>query len=83
MLTLYRTARDVSIVLDHDRRKAAVAEGLETTLGDDEGLETCMMIKTALRKEILRLKKEGKIVEGEKDWELWSMTEQGERGMKL
>ncbi|KFZ15189.1 hypothetical protein V501_02832 [Pseudogymnoascus sp. VKM F-4519 (FW-2642)] len=83
MLSLFGTSRDVSAVLDYDRRVVTVAEGLGTRLGDDEGLETCMMIKTALRKEILRLKREGKIVQGEEDWELWSITERGERGMRL
>ncbi|KFZ22685.1 hypothetical protein V502_02835, partial [Pseudogymnoascus sp. VKM F-4520 (FW-2644)] len=83
MLSLFGTSRDVSAVLDYDRRVVAVAEGLGTRLGDDEGLETCMMIKTALRKEILRLKREGKIVQGEENWELWSITERGERGMRF
>jgi hypothetical protein len=83
MLSLYSTTRDVSILMDYDRRAAAVAEGLRSRLADDEGLETCMMIKTALRKEITRLKVEGKIVEGDKEWELWSVTESGERGMRL
>ncbi|KFX99174.1 hypothetical protein O988_04006 [Pseudogymnoascus sp. VKM F-3808] len=67
MLSLYSTTRDVSTLMDYDRRAAAVAEGLKTRLADEEGLETCMMIKTALRKEVTRLKVEGKIESGGQD----------------
>ncbi|KAL5352387.1 hypothetical protein ACLOAV_002335 [Pseudogymnoascus australis] len=42
-----------------------------------------IIIKTALRKEITRLKVEGKIVEGDKEWKLWSVTESAGRGMRL
>lgn len=83
MLSLYSTARDVSTVMDHDQRVAAVAEGMQTGMSDDEGLEPSIMIKTALRKEILRLIRNGKIVEGDKKGELWSVTEGGKRGMRL
>lgn len=83
MLSLYSTARDVSTVMDHDQRVAAVVEGMRTGMSDDEGLEPSIMIKTALRKEILRLIRNGKIVEGDKEGELWSVTEGGKMGMRL
>jgi transcription initiation factor IIE alpha subunit len=83
MMSLYSTARDVSTVLNHDQRVAAVTEGMRTRMLDDEGLETSMKIKTALRKEILRLLRDGKIIEGDKEGELWSVAEEGKRGMRL
>lgn len=44
MLSLYSTARDVSTVMDHDQRVAAVVEGMRTGMPDDEGLEPSIMI---------------------------------------
>jgi hypothetical protein len=66
----------------YEKRREKLAAALKSKMQDEAGIEACQLIRRALKKEILRMKLSGKIVEGDDEWDLWSM-DNGNRGMLL
>lgn len=82
MKSLYGETRDPSEMLVYEKRRQSVADALQSKIQEEQGIEACQLIRSALKKEILRMKGKGKIAEGEGEWDLWSMDD-GKRMLLL
>lgn len=82
MASVYGETRDASEMLVFERRRERLGAELSSNIRDEKGLEACYLIRAALKKEILRMKLKGKILEGNDEWDLWSMDD-GKRALQL
>ncbi|KFY04536.1 hypothetical protein O988_00711 [Pseudogymnoascus sp. VKM F-3808] len=82
MSSVYGETKDPSDMMVYEKRREKLAAALKSKMQDEASIEACQLIRRALKKEILRMKLSGKIVEGDDEWDLWSM-DNGNRGMLL
>ncbi|KFY13210.1 hypothetical protein V492_03434 [Pseudogymnoascus sp. VKM F-4246] len=67
MKSAYGETRDPSEIFTYEKRREKLGVALRSNMQDEEGIEACQLIRAALKKEILRMKLKGKIVEGSRE----------------
>lgn len=83
MKSLYGETKDLSEMMVYEKRQENLTEALSAKMQDEKSIEACQLIRAALKKEILRMKLSGKIAEGNDEWDLWSMDDDGKKILQL
>ena len=82
MASVYGETKDPSMMMIFEKRRADLASALKANRQADMAIEACRLIRSELKKEILRMKSKGEIVEGEHEWEMWAVIN-GKKMLRL
>ena len=82
MTSVYGETKDPSVMMIFEKRRANLAAALKANKQEDVAIEACRLIKAELKKEILRMKSEGSIIDGDEEWEMWAARD-GQRLLML